>query len=422
MLLIIGWIPVMSIGQMSMDEPVPFDPDVRIGTLSNGLKYYIKANQKPENIAELRLAVNAGSLQETEAQLGLAHFMEHMCFNGTKNFPKNEIINYMESIGSQFGAHVNAYTSFDETVYTLRVPTDEFEKFDKGLQILEDWAHNVTMEGEEIDKERGIVIEEWRSRLGAQNRMQEKTLPAIFYNSRYAERLPIGKKKVLENFAYEDLRSFYRKWYRTDLMAVVVVGDIDVDQVEKMIKEKFGPIAAPTTPNPRTYYEIPDHQDPQIAIAFDKEAPYNVLQMLYKHPKSPIESLTDYRKSIVNQLASGMIRDRLQEKINEANPPFNFVGTGFGGGLSRTKAQYSAFAVVPENGAIGGLKALMLENRRAVEFGFTESELERSKRATLTGLEKQLKEKDKTQSRSLASRFVSHYLRQSPVPGPQNKF
>ncbi|MEL6625739.1 MAG: insulinase family protein [Bacteroidota bacterium] len=421
-LFLLGCMPLLGISQLSMDDPIPFDPDVRTGILDNGLTYYIKANKKPEKIAELRLAVNAGSLQETDAQQGLAHFLEHMCFNGTKNFPKNEITNYMESIGSQFGAHVNAYTSFDETVYQLRVPTDEAEKFERGMQILEDWAHNVTMEGEEIDKERGIVIEEWRSRLGAQDRMQEKTIPAIFYNSRYADRLPIGKKEILETFEYEAIRSFYRKWYRTDLMAVVVVGDVDVDEVEQMIKDKFGPIPAADTPNPRVDYEIPDHQEPQIAIAFDKEASYNVLQVLYKHPKSVSEALSDYRKSIVNQLASRMIGDRMQEKINEANPPFNYVGAGFGGGLGRTKAQYGAFAVVPENGAIIGLQALMIEHRRAQQFGFTQSELDRNKRSLLTGLEKQLKEKGKTPSRGLASAYVSHYLRKSPVPGPENRF
>lgn len=221
---------------------IPLDPNVKVGKLSNGLTYYIRNNGKPEDKVELRLAVNAGSIMETERQLGLAHFMEHMNFNGTTNFKKNDLVDYLQSIGVKFGADLNAYTSFDETVYILPIPSDDPEKLEKGFQIIEDWAHNTTLSEEAIDGERGVVLEELRLRLGADERMQRETLPKLMYGSKYAERLPIGTKENLENFTYEDVRNYYKTWYRPELMAVVAVGDLDVATMEQKIKDHFGKI------------------------------------------------------------------------------------------------------------------------------------------------------------------------------------
>ena len=401
-------------------QPIPFDPETRTGTLPNGMRYYVRYNAKPDNYAELRLALNAGSLQETEAQQGLAHFVEHMCFNGTENFPKSDLVDYLESIGTKFGAHLNAYTSFDETVYMLRVPTDNEEQFAKGFQILEDWAHNVTMEGEEIDKERGVVIEEWRTRLGAGKRMQQQTIPKTFYGSRYPDRLPIGDTAVLRNFEHETLRDFYNDWYRPDLMAVVAVGDFDVDEVEQMIKAQFGQVPAAEDAPERDMYPVPDHEKTLVALAQDPEATYNIVRLMYKHPHRPVETQADYRRSMVYDLASSLIDARLSELMQEADPPFQYVNSGYGS-LARTKDEYSTFAVVPNGKFQLGLRTILTETARALQHGFTESELARAKQAMLTSLEQQYSERDKIESRRLVMRYVYHYLRNNPVPGIENQ-
>ncbi|MDX2246706.1 MAG: insulinase family protein [Bacteroidia bacterium] len=401
------------------DAEIPFDPETRTGTLENGLRYYIRKNALPENYAELRLAVNAGSIQETDEQQGLAHFVEHMCFNGTKNFPKSALVDYLESIGTKFGAHLNAFTSFDETVYMLRVPTNDEEKFNKGMSILEEWAHNVTFEGEEIDKERGVVVEEWRTRLGASNRIMQETLPKTFYNSRYADRLPIGKKEILENFEYETLRQYYRDWYRPDLMAVVAVGDFEVEAVEKMIRERFGKIAPVSNPKPREIFEVPNHKETLISIISDEEASSNRIEVQYKHEVREYNTLADYRKSILERLASQLIDLRLEELMQSDNPPFTFAYSGYSG-LARSKDDYTSLAIVPDGGFMRGLEALLTENERAIRFGFTESELERAKKSLIAGLEQREREKDKTPSNRLVMSYVYHYLSGDPVPGISN--
>ncbi|MEM7370912.1 MAG: insulinase family protein [Bacteroidota bacterium] len=401
------------------EKTIPFEPNTRRGTLSNGLTYFIRKNGQPENYAELRLAVNAGSIQESEEQLGLAHFVEHMCFNGTKNFPKSELVDYLESIGTKFGAHLNAYTSFDETVYELRVPTDDPEQFDTGLQILEDWAHNVSFDGEEIEKERGVVIEEWRTRLGAGWRMMQQTYPKTFYESRYVDRLPIGTTEVLKNFEHETLRQYYRDWYRPDLMAVVAVGDFDVDEVEQMIKEKFGRISAVENPKKREVYPIPDHQETLISIAADEEASFNRVEILYKHDVKYTKTIGDFRESIVRDLASSLLDARLSELTQAETPPFTFAFSGYGS-LAKTKDSYSATAIVSEKQFLSGLETLLLENERVQRFGYTQSELDRAKSSIEAGLEKSLKEKDKTESRRIVRQYVYHFLEGDPVPGVDN--
>lgn len=413
--------PVKESEKSDLLDPLPFDKDARMGTLDNGMRYYIRKNGTPENYAEVRLAVNAGSILEDDDQQGLAHFVEHMCFNGTKNFPKNELIDYLESIGTKFGAHLNAYTSFDETVYMLRVPTDSAEQFETGLQIMEDWAHNVVFEGEEIDKERGVVIEEWRLRLGAGNRMQQKTFPVTFYNSQYAKRLPIGQVDILKNFEHDALKRYYKDWYRPDLMALVVVGDVDPDEVEKMVKEKFGNIAEVESPKPRKEFELPDHADTKVAIVTDPEATSSRVSLDFKHPPKRTNNLGDYRSSMISRLCNIMLDARLEELINSANPPFSFAFTGYGG-MVRNKDSYSSTAFVPTGGHMKALEALVAENERAARFGFTASELERAKRSYLAQLEQSLREKDKTDSRRLVNRYVRHFLNNSPAISTEGQF
>src|SRR5262244_32766 len=252
-------------------DPIPVERGITIGQLPNGLRYYVRANRKPEKRAELRLVVKTGSVLEDDDQQGLAHFVEHMAFNGTAHFPKNEIVKFIESLGMRFGADLNAYTSFDETVYMLQVPTDKPEVMDKALLILEDWAHNVSFDTQEIDKERGVVMEEWRLRRGAGARTTDKLFPILLKGSRYADRIPIGKPEIIQNSNPDAIRKFYKDWYRPDLMAVVAVGDFNKTTVENLIKADFGSIPAVSSPRPRPEYDVPDHDGSVYAVATDKE-------------------------------------------------------------------------------------------------------------------------------------------------------
>lgn len=401
----------------NLESTIPTDKKVKIGTLDNGMKYYIRQNNKPENRVELRLVVNAGSVLEDENQRGLAHFIEHMAFNGTKNFKKNELVDYLQSIGVEFGADLNAYTSFDETVYMLPIPTDKPGLVDQGLQILEDWAHQVELTEEEIDKERGVVKEEWRLGRGAQQRMLDQWLPVYLKDSRYAERLPIGTKDIIENASYETIRKFYNDWYRPDLMAVVVVGDVDPAEMEAKIKEQFGKIKPKENPRPRKSYEVPDHEETYVVIAKDKEAPFTQIQLVYKQDKESENSLEDLRQGMVYSCYNGMINQRLNELRQKADPPFIFGGTSYGGGIARTKAEYSSFAAVGEGGVLKGLRTLLEENERVKKFGFTQGELERYKKNIMTAYEKGYNERDKTESRRLVGEYVNNFLTKEPIPG-----
>lgn len=403
-------------GLPGMMDPLPLDREVRYGTLPNGMKYYVRKNAKPEKRAELRLAVNAGSTAEMDEQQGLAHFCEHMAFNGTKNFKKNDLVNYLESIGTKFGAHLNAYTSFDETVYMIQIPTDADSIVDKGLQIMEDWAHNVSYDSSEIDKERGVVIEEWRLGLGAQDRMRKKYFPVLFKNSRYAERLPIGKKEILEKCSYETLRTFYYDWYQPSNMAVIAVGDFDLDKMEKHIKDQFGAIPKRENPKPVKRWDVPDNKEFMTAIATDKEAQFTLVQLLYKQPKEIISNVVEYKRSIIEELYNGMINQRLSELQKQENPPFVFASTNYSS-LVRNKDVYGCIAAVKQDGLEAGLKALVTENERVKRFGFTPGEFDRQKKELLRNMEKEWREKDKTESRALAGEYVAHFLQGEPAPG-----
>ena len=401
------------------DSPIPFDSTVKTGKLENGLTYYIKKNAKPENKVDLRLVINAGSILEDDDQQGLAHFMEHMSFNGTKNFPKNKLVDYLQSIGVKFGQHLNAYTSFDETVYFLPIPSDDPEKLEKGFQIIEDWAFNAVLTPEEIDKERGVVLEEYRIGLGASKRMMGRFMPKMMHNSHYANRLPIGKKEILENFKYEKLISFYKDWYRPNLMSVIVVGDIDVAQMEKKIKDHFSSYKNPKNERPRKIYDVPNHKETFVAVESDKEASAAQVQLVYKDydtPK-PVVSVNDFRKSLVEGLYSTMINNRLNELTNSPTPPFTYGYSYHGGTWARTKEAYQSFAMSQEDKQLEALKVLVTENERAKKFGFTPGELDRAKSEFLAGYETVYNDREKRNSENFVSEYQSHFLEKEPTPG-----
>ena len=405
-------------------EKIPFNPEVKTGKLSNGMTYYIKNNGKPENKVELRLVVNAGSILEDDDQLGLAHFMEHMNFNGTKNFEKNQLVDYLQSIGVKFGAHLNAYTSFDETVYILPIPSDDPEKLEKGFQILEDWAHNALLTDEEIDNERGVVLEEYRLGKGADERMMQRYLPKVLYGSKYADRLPIGTKESLENFTHESIRRFYKDWYRPDLMSVMAVGDVDVAVLEEKIKSHFGKIPVAESPRPRPVFELPNHKETFIAIETDKEASFSNVEIMFKDSgiAKPDETLADYRLSIVENVFSQMINNRLEELTNGENPPFIYGYSFHGGTWSRTKEAYQSFAMTSETGQLTALKTLLEENERVRRFGFFEGEFERAKKEILSRFEKSYKDRDKMESNRVIGEYVRHFLENEPMPGIEWEF
>ena len=405
-------------------QQIPLNPNVIYGELDNGLRYYIEENAKPENKVELRLAINAGSILEDDDQQGLAHFMEHMNFNGTKNFPGNELVDNLQSIGVRFGQHLNAYTSFDETVYILPIPLEKKENLDTGMKILEDWAFNAILTDEEINKERGVVLEELRLGLGADKRMLDEYLPKVLYKSQYAERLPIGKKDILENFDPEVIRRFHRDWYRPDLMALVVVGDIDAKDIENRIKTQFGKYKNPANKRERKSFEVPDHKETFVAVASDPEASFSNVQLMYKDSGAPkiMSTEADYRQMLVKRLFSTMINNRLSELTNVPNPPFTYAGTYHGGSWARTKHAFQSYAMTAEGGQLNALKVLLEENERVQRHGFQQSELDRAKTELLSQIERSYNDRDKTDSDRKVMEYVYHFLEQEPAPGVEWEF
>jgi zinc protease len=399
-----------------LTQPLPVDALVTTGRFANGLRYVIRANKRPEQRAELRLVVDVGSIVEDDDQLGLAHFVEHMAFNGTKNFPKQDIVSFMESIGMRFGPSVNAFTSFDETVYMLQVPTDRPGVLERSFQVLEDWAHNVTFDGAEIDKERGVIIEEWRLRRGAGARMQDQQFPILLKGSRYAERLPIGKTEILQTFPHERLRRFYTDWYRPDLMSVIAVGDFDVAAVEALIRKHFEPLPAVANGRPRPVAEVPDHPGTLYAIASDKEATTAGVTVYAKVPLRDPTTVGAYRQQIVEGLFTAMLNARFSEIAQKAEAPF--LGASAGRGLFvRTKEATMLGAGVKEDGIARGLEALFTEAARVARHGFTAGELDREKRNLLRALERAVVEKDNQQSSVYAAEYVRHVTQRESIPG-----
>lgn len=399
-----------------LDAPLPIDANLIVGQLDNGLKYYVRENKKPEGRVFLRLLVNAGSLQENDRQRGLAHFLEHMAFNGTRRFEKNAIVDFMERAGMRFGSHVNAYTSHNETVYMLQLPTDRPGLLSTGFEILEDWATGMTLDPMEIEKERGVILEEWRSRQGVGERLSEKQLPYIFYKSRYAERKPIGSMVVVRNAPRERFEDFYRQWYRPELMGVVVVGDIDGKDVEQRIIDVFSKLENPEDAPERTPSEVPDHEETLYSIDTDPELTIASFRMLSKRPVGPDRSARDYRQMIVERLYFGMLNRRLDERAREPNPPFIQASAGKSR-IAREKESLQQSVVFLEDRYQEGLDALMGETNRAVRDGFTDGELERVKADVLRSLENAFEELDKTNSDTYASEYTRAFTVDEPIPG-----
>jgi len=406
---------------LDLNAPLPVDPKVRIGKLDNGMMYYIRQNKKPEKRVELRLVTNTGSVMETDLQQGLAHFCEHMCFNGTTHFPKNELVNYLQKIGVRFGADINAYTSFDETVYMLQIPTDKEGMLESGYQVIEDWAHNVTFDDKEIDAERGVITEEWRLGLGAQDRMMKKFFPIIFKDSKYADRVPIGKIDIIKNFKHETIREFYRDWYRPDLQAVVVVGDVNLDSAEARIKFHFNGIKNPATEKERTVYKLVDNKEPLIAITTDKEATENSVALFYKHPHTVKKTLGDFKEYLMEQLYNGMLNARLNELTQKPDAPFVGANTSYGRFLSRSSDAYSSEVSAKENMIDKALLVVLQENERVKAFGFLKTEFDRQKEEMLSNFEKAAKEADKSESANFCSEYVDNFLSKEPIPGVKNE-
>ncbi|TWI02222.1 zinc protease [Flavobacterium tiangeerense] len=405
--------------QMDFSTAIPLDPSVKTGKLPNGLTYYIKKNAKPEKKVDLRLVVNAGSILEENDQQGLAHFIEHMCFNGTKRFPKNQLVDYLQSIGVKFGQHLNAYTGFDETVYFLPIPSDDPEKLEKGFQIIEDWAFNTVLTPEEIDKERGVVLEEYRLGLGAGKRMMGRYLSKMMHDSKYATRLPIGQKEVLEKFKHQSLINFYKDWYRPNLMSVIVVGDIDVAEMEKKIISHFSAYKNPSNEKPRKVFEVPNHKETFVAVESDKEASSTQVQLLYKDYAGPkkMVNLGDFKNYMIENLFATLLNTRLNELTNSSTPPFTYGYSYYGGTFARTKKAYQSVAMSQEDKQLSALKVLVTENERAKKFGFTQGELDRAKSEFMASIEKAYNDRSKTNSENFVGEFQANFLENEPAPG-----
>jgi len=411
----------LAFGQLIPTDTVPIDTRVKVGKLENGLSYYIQYNPKPENKLELRLALKVGSIQETENQLGLAHFIEHMAFNGTDNFEKNELISYLQSIGVSFGSDLNAYTSFDETVYMLPIPTDDEEKLNNGFLVLKDWAGGLLLNEDDIDEERSIIVEEWRTGQGPDQRMRDEYLPVLLHESRYSERLPIGDMDIINNADYQEFHDFYQSWYRPELMAVVAVGDVEPSRVESMIREYFGDLKNPENAPEREYYEVPVHRESFVEIVTDEEAPGIQVQLYYKHQPTTSNTYLDYRKKILRTMYGGLLTQRLDEIRQQPDAPFIFAGARYGNFVKGLDF-FTTSGVVGPGKTAEGLKAFLVENERVLRHGFTPSELERVKRSLANSSERSFKEMDKMESRSLVGRYVSNFLKGTFAEGEAHRY
>lgn len=398
------------------EKPLPLDPAVRTGKLPNGFTYYIRHNEEPKNRVVMYLVNKAGSVLEDEDQRGLAHFMEHMSFNGTKHFPKNELVDYLQKSGVRFGADLNAYTSFDETVYQLPLPSNKPELLKGGIEIMRDWAQEATLEPVEIDKERGVVLEEKRLGKGAGERMQRVYWPVILNNSRYAVRIPIGLDTVLDNFKRPTIARFYHDWYRPDLQALVIVGDINADSLVQVIKKKFSDLKNPSNERLRTKFTVPLNGQNHFIAVTDKEMTTTEAEVLIKHEQLPVKTASDYRDRIIRELFNLMLQQRYAELARQANPPFvqGSAGiSGFTGGLN----SYNASVIAKPGELETGFKAVWRETERVKRFGFTTTELERAKAEYLSRVEDQLSEKDKTNSEALVREYQANFLNGIAAPG-----
>jgi zinc protease len=413
---------VISFGQYKLTDPLPVDPNVKIGKLANGLTYYIRKNVKPENKVELRLAVNAGSILEDNDEQGLAHFTEHMAFNGSKHFKKNELVDFLQKMGVEFGADLNAYTGFDETVYILPIPLDDTGNLRQGLTVLQDWASGLTFDNKEIDAERGVVLEESRLGKGADDRMFRKIYPIQYAGSKYADRLPIGKDNILQNAKYDVVKRFFKDYYRPNLQAVIVVGDIDVAKTENLIKEFFGGLKNPAVERPRVKPSVPARKINQSIVVTDKEATNFIVEVDYPASPSKIQTtLKDYRDWLVKSIFTSLLNQRLNELIRSSNPPFIYAATSFNS-FARGYESFSAYAVAGKDGPEAGLNVLMSEVNRATKYGFTQAELDRGKQNQLAFIEQAYNNRDKTESSSFAEEYIRVFLQKEPTPGIKKEY
>ena len=401
----------------AQNTPIPVDKRVRTGKLPNGMTYYIVKNAKPEKRVELRLAVNAGAVQEDANQDGMAHLVEHMCFNGTSHFPKNDLVHYLQSVGVGFGDGINGYTNFDETVYMLTVPSDSAKILDNGLLIMEDWANTVSFDTSEISKERGVVLEEWRLGLGAGRRMQNKYIPVLLKGSKYAQHLVIGTKESILHTSNENVKRFYSEWYRPDLLAIIVVGDMDPDKMEQQIKANFGKIKSQAKPRQKETYKIDDNTEPLVCSVADKENRYTQLLLAYKAAPIIVKTLDDYKQMMVRNIFSGMLNQRLNDLTKNSDPPFIYAEAYYGNLWVRSCDGFQVQGIVKEDGADKGMKALFTETEKVKRYGYIQPELERFKKSYLKNLETQYNERDKQESGNLVWHCVNNFLQSEPMPG-----
>lgn len=409
-------LPGYTSAQKSITEQIPADPDLVTGKLSNGFTYYIRKNTNPEKRAVMYLVNKVGSILETEEQRGLAHFLEHMAFNGTEHFPKHQLVDYLQRSGVRFGADLNAYTSFDETVYQLPVSTEDKTLFKNALQILRDWAHGITLEGEEIDNERGVILEEKRQRLGAAQRIQDKTLPLLANGSLYAARVPIGTEEVLQHFTYETIRQFYRDWYRPDLQALIIVGDINVAAVEKTVRSMFSGIALPASPRPRLAIDIPLNGKSQFLTITDPEVTAARMDLTIKFPSLQLKTPADFRESLMRALFGSMMNERFNGILQQQDAPFLSARAGIGKLLGNLDAFTGSVSLKP--GAMEkGIMAWWTEMERLKKFGFTESELKRAVTNYLASLEQLYRERDKIPSDNYVREYMELFLHGTASPG-----
>ena len=412
-------------------QTLPVDKNVRIGQLDNGLTYYIRHNKLPENRAEFYIAQKVGSILEEPQQRGLAHFLEHMAFNGTKNFPGDDkglgVIPWCETVGIKFGTNLNAYTSIDETVYNIsNAPIDRTGVLDSCLLILHDWSNYILLKDDEIDKERGVIREEWRSRNSGMLRVYTDLLPTIYQGDKYADCMPIGSIDVINNFPYKDIRDYYHKWYRPDLQGIVIVGDIDVDTVEAKLKAVFADVQKPVNPAERTYYPVTDNKEPIVAIGTDKEVDDPSIEIYFKQDATP-----DSEKNNVGYLASqymtsmisSMLNARLSELVQSANPPFTRASSYYSDFfVAKTKEAFALSASSKADGIETALKTLLQETERARRFGFTESEYARARANYLQSLESAYNEREKTKHGSYVREYVQNFLNGEPIPGIEAEY
>ena len=401
--------------------PIPVDPDVRIGKLDNGLTYYIRHNNWPEQRAEFYIAQRVGSIQENDDQRGLAHFLEHMAFNGSKHFKGNELLRWCESVGVKFGTDLNAYTSIDQTVYNIsNVPTTREGIVDSCLLILYDWADGLLLEQEEIEKERGVIHEEWRLRTSAQMRMLERDLPKLYPGSKYGYRMPIGLMEIIDNFERPFLQAYYEKWYRPDNQAIIVVGDVNVDQVEQKIKNLFSPIQLPENRALVTTEPVPDNNEAIFVIDKDKEQRLNAVEIMMKHEATPdsVKGSMEYLVAdYLKDAAISMLNDRLKEYAEKPESPFLQAYAGYGQYLLSKSVEAFDLDVLPKDGQLeAALKTVLIEARRAAEFGFTPTEYARYKANYTSNLDKQYSNKDKRFNNQFVGQYVQHFLNHEPIP------